>query len=341
MASGPTGGGSGTSTYKLAPPSLPGNDRFDRNAEVVPHNWRAAYNAAKNLGEQPGSSGHQAPSALDRNTMALERLTRAIQGMRSGGGGQPGQGGGGPGMLQRLFFGMAGGRSMMSGIVSGNMSQILGGMYGLGRAGAGLFGAGGGAAAGGAGAGAAGGAGGAGGLAAAGAAGPAAIALLAVAGLVAFVAALKNAADTLIEKQKELAKFSPSMAGVYARRDISEMFRERRRGELLSGSTERLIDQEQRFKDSTFNIEVMYEDLKTQFLTGFYASLADIASSVNNILKRLNLDSKDKQTQEAVKSFGDAVFDIRNRAEAKQREAEANANADRKGIPRARKPGGI
>jgi hypothetical protein len=269
----------------------------------------------------------------------VHEIIRLLGGKGGGGGGAGGRGPGGGQhhALTRLgnfwtnIFNAGGGFAQVGrGLASGRFGQAA---YGLVRAGQGLknlegmFGSAGGAGGAGAGGAAARGAAGAvgrlGGLA--GAAGPAVAVVAGVVAVAAFVAETKKAADELIVFNQRLANVSASMGAIYAQREFREIMRERARGDALSNSTGLLVRGEQRFKDAVFPWETAWEDLKGNFLAGFYSSLADIAEGVNGIAKTIGVEINRNKTANASASFSDMVNAVADKAKAKQDEARRRA----------------
>lgn len=173
-------------------------------------------------------------------------------------------------------------------------------------------------------AGAAGSAGGGGGAAMAGRllpmlANPVGLAVAAAAavivGTVALGLAIKGAADELIEFNKKFAAVHSGMAQMYAEREMREMFRDQKKAEALVGPTGRLIEEEQKFKDETMPMELMWEELKTGILTDFYATFTVIAGGVQGILEMLGVEFKKIPDANILSSFGgmaNAMADAHN-----------------------------
>lgn len=128
--------------------------------------------------------------------------------------------------------------------------------------------------------------------------GGAAIAVVAViAGLVMLGKAALDAAKSVGEMAKDLAKVSPTMAYVAQTKEIRDTMRNQRKGEMLAGSASRLLDEEAKFLDSKLSIEVMYEDLKN----GFFTSILKKMNMVIELLGLEDTDTKAKDPQTAIK----------------------------------------
>jgi hypothetical protein len=134
-----------------------------------------------------------------------------------------------------------------------------------------------------------------------------------VAAEVAFVVACKGAADELIELRKELAQVSGAMGVVYAQRELQEIMRERSRGDQLANAQGLLIRGEQKFKDEIFPWEMAWDELKTNFLAGFYNELGEIAGGINSLVKMLGIDIKNRSKVEDTKSFSALINKIAGR----------------------------
>lgn len=260
---------------------------------------------------------------LTQIARSVNNIDQNIKRLRLGGG-SGGSGGGGAGgtreglgSFSRLMHLIHGARQFGHGMGSGSMLQMAGGAVNLAR-GAGFLGGGGGGSAAGAGAGA--------GMGAAGAVAGVAVAAVAV---VAGFVALKKAADDLVESQRDLAQVSPSMAGVYAARDIQEILRNRQKGEMLANATGNLTREEQRFKDAMMPMETAWEEFKANFLAGFYANLADLAETANEIATTLGIIEKRGKESAMDQSFSGQVNKIADEAEKKQAQAKNDARRPR------------
>jgi hypothetical protein len=90
--------------------------------------------------------------------------------------------------------------------------------------------------------------------------------------------------DALVAFNREFAEASPSMAAVMARRDVQELFRDRRKGEALAESAEYLTGAEQRRKDSEAPLVVLFTDWKNRALGIGNDVVAGMAKQLNALL---------------------------------------------------------
>lgn len=155
--------------------------------------------------------------------------------------------------------------------------------------------------------------------------GAAAVPVGAAVAVAAFVAEMKRAADEMIQFNLSLGKVSASMGLVAAQREIQEIMRERARGDALANSAGLLVRGEQRYKDAVLPWEVAWEDLKNNFLAGFYTTLAEIAEGINDILKLLNIEIKSQKDFQKSAAWTDVINGIADKADLRQREAKARA----------------
>ncbi|HYE77922.1 MAG TPA: hypothetical protein VEI97_08050 [bacterium] len=102
---------------------------------------------------------------------------------------------------------------------------------------------------------------------------------------------VERATDALVEAQRKLAEVSPSMAAVYARREVQEILRDRRRGEALAESANYLVGAEQRRKDSWMPLETAWDQLQNR-LYGFFN---DVVSGMGKALSELALMRQDDE----------------------------------------------
>jgi hypothetical protein len=181
---------------------------------------------------------------------------------------------------------------------------------------------------------------GAGGLGAAGAAVAAVAApIAAIAAVVGFTLAIKAAADELIKANHELAKFSPAMAQVFAQRDVQEIFRERDRGNALAPSASMLVREEQRYRDAIFPMETAWEELKNNFLAGFYSELADIAEGVRGLAEMVGIELKHRNAAGSSDTFSGQINKIADKAASRQLDATRAAVAASRAAHRAARRG--
>jgi hypothetical protein len=150
--------------------------------------------------------------------------------------------------------------------------------------------------------------------------------IAAIAAVVGFTLAIKAAADELIKANHELAKFSPAMAQVFAQRDVQEIFRERDRGNALApDSAAMLVREEQRYRDAIFPMETAWEELKNNFLAGFYSELADIAEGVRGLAEMVGIELKRREQPPASDTFSGQINKIADKAARRQLEGATRA----------------
>lgn len=119
---------------------------------------------------------------------------------------------------------------------------------------------------------------------------------------------VEKATDALVQLQKGLADASPSMAAVMARRDFQELMRERKRGEALSDSAEYLTGAEQRRKDATLPVEVMWTEFKNRvygFGNDMVGGMAQVVNGVLGLTEKFD-DGQAPTLAESVKRVQDA-----------------------------------
>jgi hypothetical protein len=317
------------STYPVLPPGPQGPAGSPGPTPGHQVGFTAAQAAVNQMVATGGTqgTGTGGPSALQQNTQALNRLASQLQlltrvmgaGGGRGGGGGFGGGGGMFGLpdtpLGRLAHFMHGASTLargVQGLGGGNPFGLAGAL----RGGAMLSGAG--------------GALGAVGTAVTMAAAPVA----AIAAVVGFTLAIKAAADELIRANHELAKFSPAMAQVFAQRDVQEIFRERDRGNLLADSARQLVREEQRYKDTIFPMETAWEELKNNFLAGFYSELADMADGIRGIAELIGIELKRREQSGGDGSFSGTINRIADEADRRQERARHMARAAGAGFRR-------
>jgi hypothetical protein len=95
-------------------------------------------------------------------------------------------------------------------------------------------------------------------------------------GIVVLGAAAVKAAEALqrmtveqVAYNRELAKVSPSMALVFAERDVQERMRNREIGERLAPSARGLTQAEQAAREATKDLEVLWEKIKNETATAW------------------------------------------------------------------------
>jgi hypothetical protein len=123
------------------------------------------------------------------------------------------------------------------------------------------------------------------------AAAPVAIAAAVLAAIAALVIAFKKfrdhvdkTTDRLIDAQSRLAEVSGSMAAVYAEREMSEVWRDRAKGEMLSPSARYLARGEQFRKNEDAQFEVLWTRLENRVVGFANRAIGVIEGSFSNAM---------------------------------------------------------
>lgn len=112
-------------------------------------------------------------------------------------------------------------------------------------------------------------------------------AMLAAVALKMFHDAVNRATEAQISQARHLAEVSGSMAAVMANRDISEMFRDIRKGENQAGSMKELVDAEQKRKNASEPLVNAMENAQNRILAALNETLVPMLNVANNIMEGL------------------------------------------------------
>lgn len=174
--------------------------------------------------------------------------------------------GGAKGMLGKVAGALPSGVSGMLGKLAGGLGSAAGGLMGFGTRIAAL-------------------------------AGPigmiAAATVQAVVALIKMPFALADFGESILESQRKLAEFSPSMAKVFAEKDIQDTFRNMKQGEDTADSAGNLQDSLGKLQDTLEPIKVLFQNLVNNVLSGFIRFVTKILEAMipffNGVIDGINL----------------------------------------------------
>jgi len=133
------------------------------------------------------------------------------------------------------------------------------------------------------------------------------VAGLTVGALANFYRATVSATDAQIQMIQGLAQNSPSLAVVMVEREIREMLRDMKHGELIARSSRELARAEQERKDTTLKYEVAGETIVNKGLTVLNKSITGLTWAVEDLAdwveRQVDSEAKARQDKENADRF--------------------------------------